>query len=198
MTQGLRISIADDEPDMRDFLVRMLPRCGHEVVSAASTGQQLIVHCQQFQPDLVITDIKMPGLDGIEASSLIYRDRPVPVILVSAYHDQALIERAQADHVIAYLVKPITVADLQPAISIAMRRFTEWQSLHRECDDLIGALANRKVIEQAKSILMKIACVSENEAFERLQTLASEANLKLVEAAEEVIAMENTFSRKIC
>jgi response regulator NasT len=80
MTKNLRISIADDEPDMRDFLVRMLPRCGHEVVSAASTGKQLVDHCLQLMPDLVITDIKMPELDGIEASHIIYQARPVPVI----------------------------------------------------------------------------------------------------------------------
>ena len=198
MIQKLRISIADDEPDMRDFLVRMLPRCGHEVVSAASTGQQLIAHCQQFMPDLVITDIKMPELDGIEASHIIYQNRPLPVILVSAYHDDSLIERAQADHVIGYLVKPITVADLQPAICMAMRRFNELQSLHRECSDLKGALIHRKLIEQAKRILMKIAGVNENEAFRRLEALATQNDLKLVEAANEVIALESTFSPEIC
>lgn len=198
MTHSLRIAIADDEPDMRDFLVRMLPRFGHEVVSAASTGKQLIDHCQQFLPDLVITDVKMPELDGIEASHIIYQHRPVAVILVSAYHDQALIERTEADHVIGYLVKPITVADLQPAICVAMRRFTELQSLQRQCSDLKRALVHRKSIEQAKAILMKIARVSELEAFRRLEALALQNDLKLVEAADEVIALESTFSPETC
>src|SRR5687767_11505835 len=98
MTQSLRISIADDEADMRDFLEKMLPRCGHQVVSIAETGQQLIDHCRQVLPDLVITDIKMPDLDGIEASTQINQERPVPVILVSAYHDPGLIERAEGNH----------------------------------------------------------------------------------------------------
>lgn len=136
MTQSLRIVIADDEPDMREFLSRMLPRCGHEVVAAAENGAQLVELCRQQQPDLVITDIKMPVLDGIEAATQINHERPVPVILLSAYHDPALIERAEQDHVSAYLVKPISAADLQPAIAVAMNRFGELQSLRRENADL--------------------------------------------------------------
>jgi len=194
MTQSLRISIADDEADMRDFLERMLPRCGHQVVSIAETGQQLVEHCRQLAPDLVITDIKMPGLDGIEASSQICQERPVPVILVSAYHDAGLIERAESNHIIAYLVKPITFADLQPAIVVAMRRFTELQALRKECTDLKQALVDRKLIEQAKGILMKVAGVDEREAFHRLQKLASESNKKLVEAAQQVVGIEKAFS----
>src|SRR5687768_12824318 len=98
MTQSLRISIADDEADMRDFLERMLPRCGHQVVSIAEDGRQLVEHCGELAPDLVITDIKMPKLDGIEAATLICKERVVPVILVSAYHDASLVERAGADY----------------------------------------------------------------------------------------------------
>src|SRR5688572_19458606 len=118
MTKGLRIAVADDEADMRDFFEKVLPRCGHQVIAVAENGAQLVEHCRQLQPDLVITDIKMPEMDGIEASRQICQERPVPVILVSAYHDPVLIERAAGDHVLAYLVKPIGVADLQPAISI--------------------------------------------------------------------------------
>ncbi|QDU26213.1 putative transcriptional regulatory protein pdtaR [Anatilimnocola aggregata] len=128
MTIRLRIAIADDEADMRDFLARMLPRCGHEVVSSAKTGLQLVEDCRRVVPDLVITDIKMPELDGIEASTLINRERPVPVILISAYHDPVLLARAANDHALGYLVKPITFADLQPAIDLAMERFNELQS----------------------------------------------------------------------
>lgn len=136
MTQKLRIVIADDEPDMREFLSRMLPRCGHEVVAIAENGAQLVELCRQQLPDLVITDIKMPVLDGIEASSQINGERPVPVILLSAYHDPALIERAEHDHVSGYLVKPISAADLPPMIAVAMTRFTELQSLRRENAEL--------------------------------------------------------------
>jgi response regulator NasT len=142
----------------------------------------------------VITDIKMPELDGIEASSQICRERPVPVILVSAYHDAELIARADADHVLAYLVKPIGIADLQPAISIAVRRFAELQALQKECNDLRQALADRKVIEQAKGLLMKLTGVEEKEAFRRLQQLASEQNQKLIDAAQSILAIEKALA----
>lgn len=196
MTLPLRISIADDEADMRDFLQKMLPRCGHQVVSVAETGRQLVEHCRQLQPDLVITDIKMPDLDGIEASTEINRERPVPVILVSAYHDPALIDRAEGDHVSGYLVKPIGYADLQPAIAVAVKRFQELQTLRSENADLKQALADRKLVEQAKGILMKVALIDEKEAHRRLQGLAADLNKKLAEAAQQVIAMGKAFQPK--
>ena len=194
MSQGLRIAVADDESDMRDFFEKMLPRLGHQVVAVAEDGQQLVERCRQLSPDLVITDVKMPRLDGIEACTQICRERPVPVILVSAYHDPVLIERAEGDHVLAYLVKPIGMADLQPAISIAVRRFAELQALQKECTDLRQALADRKIIERAKGLLMKLAGIDEKEAFVRLQELASERNIKLIEAANSVLAVEKALT----
>jgi two-component system, response regulator PdtaR len=194
MTSGLRIAVADDEVEMRDFFEKVLPRFGHQVVSVAENGKQLVEHCRELSPELVITDIKMPELDGIEACARICQERPVAVILVSAYHDPALIERAESDHVLAYLVKPIGLADLQPAISIAMRRFAELQALHKECKDLRQALSDRKVIEQAKGLLMKLAGIEEKEAFRRLQELASEKNQKLIEAARSILAVEKALT----
>jgi response regulator NasT len=190
MNKALRIAVADDEQDMRDFFERILPLCGHEVVSVAETGKELVAHCQSLQPDLVITDIKMPDLDGIEAAQQICSERPVPIVLVSAYHDAALVERAEADHVMAYLVKPIGQANLSPAIAVAMRRFEQFQAVQREAADFRHALADRKVIERAKGILMKVTGADEKDAFHRLQTLAAEKNQKLVEAAQAVIALE--------
>jgi AmiR/NasT family two-component response regulator len=194
MTSGLRIVVADDEPEMRDFFEKVLPRFGHQVVAVAENGVQLIEHCRRLEPDLIITDIKMPELDGIEASSQICRERAVPVILVSAYHDPELIARAEADHVLAYLVKPIGLADLQPAIAIAVRRFAEFQALHKDCNDLRQALSDRKIIERAKGLLMKLAGVDEKEAFQRLQQLASEKNQKLVDASQSILAVEKALA----
>src|SRR5689334_1241398 len=106
MNHNLRIAIADDEIDMRDYFQKMLPALGHVVVSAATTGSELVEQCRRQRPDLVITDVKMPDMDGIEAANVLYQDHPIPVILVSAYHDEELISRAEADHILAYLVKP--------------------------------------------------------------------------------------------
>ncbi len=117
MSRSLRIAVADDEPDMQDYFRTILPRLGHEVVAVAEDGRELVAPCRAHRPDLVITDIKMPDMDGIDAAAQIYRDGPIPVILVSAYHDAEFIRRAEADHILAYLVKPIKQADLEPAIA---------------------------------------------------------------------------------
>jgi two-component system, response regulator PdtaR len=193
MTKPLRIAIADDEPDMRDYFVKILPRLGHEVVVVASDGAELVRRCKEERPDLVITDIKMPDMDGIDAAVRLYADSPTPVILVSASHDPGLIERAEMDHVMSYLVKPIKQADLEPAISLAMRRFEQFQQLRREADGMRQALEDRKVIERAKGILMKRATLDEPGAFRRLQKTASDKNLKLVEAARMIVTADEAF-----
>ena len=184
MTPVLHIVVADDEPDVRDYYRKILPRLGHNVVAAASTGTELIDLCRAHQPDLVITDIKMPDMDGIDAAVQIYRDKPIPVILVSAYSDEKLIERAEADHIMSYLIKPIKQADLEPAIALAVRRFKQFEALRHEASDMRQALEDRKIIERAKGILMKELSLSEAEAFRRLQKTASAKNLKLIEVAQ--------------
>jgi response regulator NasT len=194
MSQQLRVAIADDEPDMRDYFTRILPRQGHRVVAAARDGQELVALCREALPDLVITDIKMPEMDGIEAAIQIYHERPVPVLLVSAHHDRALIERAEADHIMGYLVKPIKEADLAPAIALAMKRFEQFEELRKEATDLRQALEDRKLIERAKGILMRRASLDEPSAFRRLQKTASERNLKLAEMARMVVAAEDAFT----
>lgn len=143
MLPKLRIAVADDEPDMQEYFAKMLPRLGHEVTSVAANGRELVEHCLHFQPDMVITDIKMPELDGIEAAVRIHRQLPIPVILVSAYHDTQLIERAEADHVMAYLVKPIKRADLEPAITLALRRFEQYREAREEVAELRQTLHDR-------------------------------------------------------
>ena len=186
MNRSLRISVADDEPDMREYFRKMLSHLGHEVVSAACHGRE-------FQPDLVITDIVMPELDGIEAASQLYQERPVPIIVVSGHHDAEFVERAETAHILAYLVKPIKLTDLQPAIGIAVRRFEQFQAVHQEAHDLRQALEDRKLIEKAKGILMKRADLDEQQAFRRLQKLASEKNRKLVDIAHAIITAEEAM-----
>ena len=193
MNESLRIAVADDEADMRDWFERMLPSLGHQVVSVAENGRQLVEHCRTLKPDLVITDIKMPEMDGIEASVVICKERVVPIILVSAYYDADLIQRAECDHVLAYLVKPIGKAALEPAIGVAMHRFAELQDLRTEAADLRQRLADRKIIEQAKGVLMKVTGIDERNAYRRLQELAAGKNQTLIAAAQAVLGMERVL-----
>ena len=190
MSNSLRIAVADDEPDMRDYFKKSLLRLGHQVVVVAADGRELVEQCRALRPDLVITDIKMPALDGIDAATELYREAPIPVILVSAFHEPELITRAECDHILAYLVKPIKQADLAPAIALAMRRFEQFEALRREAADLRQALADRKIIERAKGILMKRAALDEQEAFRRLQKLASEKSRKLIDIAQMIVVAE--------
>ena len=190
MSNSLRISIADDEPRMRDFLWKSLERMGHQVVSGARTGRELVEHCRQHQPDLIISDIKMPDMDGIDAAAEIYHFHAVPVIIISAFHDEEMVRRASRKHVLAYLVKPIKDTDLGPAISVAMERFREFNTLRVETADLKQALEDRKIIERAKGILMKRTGLAEPDAFRRLQKLASSKCQKLVEIARMIVTAE--------
>jgi response regulator NasT len=187
MTRPLRIAIADDEPDMRDYFSRILPRMGHEVVVTAADGEQLVAGCLAARPDLVITDVKMPKLDGIDAAVRLYQQAPVPVILVSAFAGAELIDRAEADHVMAYLVKPIKQTDLAPAIALATARFEQFVQLRQEAADLRQALEDRRLIERAKGVLMAREALDEAGAFARLQQLAGERKGKLAEAARGVV-----------
>ena len=193
MNRSLRIIVADDERDTRDFFQQFLSLQGHQVLATAQTGRHLVEQCRLLHPDLVITDIKMPDMDGIDAAGEIYKDAPIPVILVSTYHNRELIERAAVNHVLAYLVKPIKETDLEPAIGIVMKRFEEFQTLRQEATDLRQALEDRKVIERAKGIIMRRGKLDEPEAFRRLQRLASDKSRKLVEIAQMILVTEEAF-----
>jgi response regulator NasT len=193
MTTSLRIAVAEDEADMRDFYRKMLPRLRHEVIAVAENGAELIECCREDEPDLIITDIEMPGTDGLDAIEAVCRERPVPVILVTAHHDEKFIQRARREHVLAYLIKPIKAADLGPAIALAMQRFSEFKALQSEADGLRQALEDRKLIERAKGILMKRAELDEPTAFRRLQKISNDRNVKLVEVARSIVEANEAF-----
>lgn len=194
MTHVLRIAVADDEPRMLQFYDMALGQLGHEVVVKAENGRMLLEECRIKRPDLVITDIKMPEMDGLEAVTLLRNEQPIPVILVSAFNDSDYVEKAVRNHVLAYLIKPIKKEDLGPAISLVMQRFKEFQTLRQEAADLRQALEDRKVIEQAKGILMKRAGLSEPDAFKRLQLLSSQKSRKMIEVAKMLVMAEEAFS----
>src|SRR6185312_2944891 len=146
---GLRIAVADDDRDMRQFFQELLPHMGHQVVTVAETGRQLAECCRGAPPDVVITDIKMPDMDGIDAAALVNRDREIPVVLVSGHTEGELLARSGAEYIMSYLVKPVKPADLQAAITLAVLRFEQYQRVRSEAASLRQALEDRKVIEQA-------------------------------------------------
>ncbi len=193
MTTSLRIAVADDEPRMLEYLTETLSELGHDVVCAASTGRELVEFCAQSLPELIISDIKMPDMDGLAAADEIRQQAAIPIILVSAYHDQEFIDAALKNHVLSYLVKPIKQADLETAIAIVNQRFKEFEALHQQSCDLRQALEDRKLIERAKGILMKRAELKEQDAFLRLQKLSRDKNEKMVEIARMIITAEEAL-----
>jgi AmiR/NasT family two-component response regulator len=193
---SLRITVADDEPLMGVYYQDVLPAMGHQLLAVAQSGSELLECCRKARPDLVITDIKMPEMDGIEAAAALWREMSVPVIVVSAYTDAELISRAQDSPVMAFLVKPIRAATLEPAIQIAARRSAELQALRQEAEDLRQALQDRKLIERAKGLTMKNAGVDEAEAHRLLQRVARATQRKLVQVAEMIITADAVFTRR--
>jgi response regulator NasT len=191
--RDLHIAVADEEPDMRLFFRELLPSLGHKVVAIAASGRELVEQCRLTHPDLVITDIKMPDMDGIAAVAAVNQERQVPVILITGYHDVDLQAAAAAGYIMAYLTKPVKPVDLQAAIALAVLRFEHFRQVSQEAASLRQALEDRKVIEQAKGIVMKRLRLDEAESFRRLKRLGSDSNRKLVEIAQEVIAGEQVF-----
>jgi two-component system, response regulator PdtaR len=183
----LRILIADDESIRLLSLRAQLAALGHQVVAEASTGEEAVALAASTQPDLAILDIKMPLVDGIEAAERITQARPIPIILLTAYSEAQLVERAAQANISAYLMKPVSEEDLLPALTLALTRFKQFQALHREVVDLREALEARKVIEKAKGILMRRLDLTEEEAFRRLQRQSQEGNRKLAQVAEAIV-----------
>jgi len=193
MTESLKIAIAEDEPDRLYNLANTLTRMGHTVTSKATTGQELVEQCHNQPPDLIVTDIKLPGMDGLEAVALCRKEHPIPVVIVSAFHDSQLLERALKEHVMAFLVKPISEQSLKTSITIAMQRFKEFQALLQQTSDLQEALEERKIIERAKGIIMRRGGLNEQDAFRRLQLLSSQRNEKLIQVARTILSAEEAF-----
>jgi response regulator NasT len=193
MTKQLRIAVADDEPDTREFFERYLPRLGHQVVASAENGRRLVELCREAKPDMIVTDIRMPGMSGLEAVAELFREQTVPVIVVTAHADPHWVEQAQSVGVFSYLLKPITENELGPAISVAWRQHEQFQALRKEAADLKQALEERKLIERAKGAVVRRNGVQEAEAFRRMRKYASDRNLKLVEVARKVLGAEEVF-----
>jgi response regulator NasT len=189
----LRIAVADDERAIRLFFQELLPHMGHQVVANVETGRQLVEQCRATQPDVVITDIKMPDMDGIEAAAAINREREIPIVLVSAHHEAELLARSGAEHIMAYLVKPVKPADLQAALTLAVLRFEQYQRVRAEAASLRQALEDRKLIEQAKGVTMRRLRLDEAEAYHRMRKLSSKNNWKLIDVARRLLEADSLF-----
>lgn len=187
--------IAEDEALIRMDLAEMLAEEGYEVVGQAADGEQAVALAMEHRPDLVVMDVKMPKLDGIAAASQIARARIAPVVMLTAFSQRELVERAREAGAMAYLVKPFTPSDLVPAIEMARSRFAEIAHLEAEVSDLSEQLAARKAVERAKSVLQSTLDLSEPDAFRWIQKTAMDLRLSMRQVAEAVIEQGPSLGR---
>ena len=181
-----RILVAEDETLIRMDLVEMLTEAGYEVIAQANNGEEAITLTIEHKPDLAILDVQMPVLDGISAAEKIIAI--APVLMLTAFSQRELVDRARDAGVMAYVVKPFTISDLVPAIEIAISRHTQMRSLADEVADLHDRLETRKVIDRAKGILMKALNLTEPEAFSWIQRAAMDRRITMKEVAAAVIS----------
>jgi two-component system, response regulator PdtaR len=187
----MRILVAEDETIIRLDLKALLERAGFEVCAEARDGEEAVALARESAPDVAIMDVKMPKLDGIEAARRILDERPIPIVMLTAYGQDELVQRAAEAGVFGYLVKPFREQDLLPAIRTARARHEELAALREEAESLAEALSARKAIERAKGLLMEREGLSEQDAFARLRKASQISGRPLKVVAEALIA---TFS----
>jgi len=186
-TPSRRVLLAEDEALIRLDLKEMLEEEGYDVVAEAGDGESAVRLAQELRPDLVILDIKMPGVDGLEAAGRIAAERIAPVIILTAFSQRELIERARDAGAMAYLVKPFQKRDLLPAIELALSRHAEIVALEQETRDLAGRLEARKLIERAKGQLQSQHAMSEPEAFRWVQRASMDRRASMSDVAQAII-----------
>ena len=187
LTQAKKVLIAEDNPKTRLFLKNQLELLGYQV-EAVSNGQAAVDMVSEIDPTLVIMDVKMPEMDGIDAARHISAKKTIPIILITGLSSDEMATKAIESGVFAYLVKPVTKKQLEPAIKLAMARYDQFKSLKVEVDDLKEAIETRKLVERAKGILMKRCNINEEDAFKLLQTHSQKENKKMREIAETIVA----------
>ncbi len=183
----MKVLIADDDPIIRLDLKQMLENLDYAVVAEAGDGQQAVDMARSTQPDVCILDVKMPVMDGIDAVGAISGEGIAPTILLTAYSDKELVERAKEAGVFAYLVKPFKPSDLPPAIEVARTRYEQNRQLQKEVGTLEERLEARKLIDRAKGVLMQGLALSETEAYRRIQVQSMNARKSMREVAEAIL-----------
>jgi len=193
-----RVLIAEDEALIRLDLAEMLRDEGYDVVGEAGDGQEAVDLAESLRPDLVIMDVKMPRRDGIDAAAEIAAKRIAPVVLLTAFSQRDLVEKARDAGAMAYLVKPFSISDLMPAIEVAMSRFREIADLEREVADLGERLETRKLVERAKGLLQAKHAMTEPEAFTWMQRAAMDRRTSMKRVAEVVLeSLEPPITRDV-
>lgn len=187
MLPKLNILLADDEALIRLDLREMLSDAGHKIVGEAADGQQAVKLARELRPDFIIMDVKMPIMDGLEAAAIIGEENIAPVLLLTAYSQKDIVEKATKAGVIAYLVKPVREEQLFPAMEIAFSRFAQLQQLNQELLDLKDSLETRKLVDRAKGILMTAHKISEQDAYRKMQQYSMAKRITLKALAESII-----------
>jgi len=191
-----RVVIADDESIIRMDLREMLVNLGYLVVGETGDGISAVNLARELRPDLVIMDIKMPDLDGIQAAKILTEERIAPVLLLTAFSQQELIEGAKEAGVVGYIVKPFRESELVPAIEVALSRFREFKALEKELTDTRNILETRKIVERAKGVLMDTQGLKEAEAFRKIQKLSMNTRKSMREVAEAIL-LANQVGKEI-
>lgn len=191
--ESLKIVIADNESIIRMDLRELLEESGHTIVGEAIDGLKAVELTRKYHPDLVIMDIKMPEMDGITAAKIISNEKLAPVLLLTAFSQKEIVDKAKESGVLAYLVKPVKEANLFPAMEIALSRFKEFMDLEQELENVKNSLEMRKVLDRAKGILMDAYNLTETEAYRRIQQYSMAKRKSIREVAEAIV---NSIKKK--
>ncbi len=188
----MRVLIADDEALIRMGLRTMLEDKGHKVVGAATDGMSALQMTRTEKPDVILLDIKMPGMDGLEAARKIMQERPTPIVMLTAFSQRELVNEARDASVFGYLVKPVKEEMLDATLDLAVTRFQEWKKLQREMQDLQKSLAAREIVEKAKYVLMEREGLSEQQAFNKIHRASRSRRVTMQQVAQEILDTSST------
>lgn len=183
----MRVLIADDEAVIRMGLRTMLEDKGHRVVATATDGASAVEMARTEKPEVILLDIKMPGMDGIAAARKIMQERPTPIVMLTAYSQRELVNEAREASVFGYLVKPVKEDLLDATLELAVTRFKEWQKLQRQIHDLNKSLAAREMVEDAKRVLMQKEHLSEQQAFNKIHRASRSRRVTMQQVAQEIL-----------
>lgn len=183
----MRVLIADDEAIIRMGLRTMLEEKGHKVVASASDGASAVQMMRTEKPEVILLDIKMPGMDGLQAARKIMQERPTPVVMLTAFSQRELVNEAREASVFGYLVKPVKEDMLDATLDLAVMRFKEWQKMQRQVQDLKKSLEARQVVEDAKRVLMEQQDLTEQQAFNRIHRTSRSRRVTMQQVAQEIL-----------